>query len=336
MPIAVIGACFLAISSGFTATRAFRIGWSVPECTVNEKKPLFLSVVIPVHNRAGTIGRALESIRNQSFSNYEVVIMDDRSTDNLRDVLESFMRGNVRCFRTVGCLGQHCARWQGVAWADGTYIFPMDSDDEVTGDVFAVLFEKVRARSVAPDIVSYRVLLEGGRQTSLRAWPGDPERGDLEFSGDSLRKKFAALDWPYNLWGKMILRSKYMLAMSLFTHDELYMTANGAIDLMHMGMIFLVTESALHFGGVVGYKYHEETPVSVMKDKDKPAMLRFAYSFMREKLLTLKGLDVPWLTADCAGRARQCMRERKKEVRWSSRRGPDSKSRTFWASGRAR
>ena len=52
-------------------------------------QPLF-SVVIPTYNRAVLLKRALESLVNQTYKNFEVIICDDGSTDNTKEVVDSF------------------------------------------------------------------------------------------------------------------------------------------------------------------------------------------------------------------------------------------------------
>jgi len=57
---------------------------------------LEISVVVPTYNRSETIGRAIESILKQSFSDFEVIIIDDGSTDNTEDVIKEFKDDRIR------------------------------------------------------------------------------------------------------------------------------------------------------------------------------------------------------------------------------------------------
>ena len=60
-----------------------------------DKTPFF-SVIIPTYNRAATISSAIRSVINQSFNNWELIVMDDGSTDITKDVVDSFLDNRIR------------------------------------------------------------------------------------------------------------------------------------------------------------------------------------------------------------------------------------------------
>ena len=96
--------------------------------------PYVVSVVLPTYNRAATLERAMESVLRQTYSNFELIIIDDRSTDGTDRILEKF--GRLENVRLVSQLNRGCsgARNIGVAIAEGRYIAFQDSDDEWTPD----------------------------------------------------------------------------------------------------------------------------------------------------------------------------------------------------------
>lgn len=55
-----------------------------------------ISVIIPTHNRAHIILDALKSVTSQTYSNWECLIIDDRSTDNSEEVIKSFIENDQR------------------------------------------------------------------------------------------------------------------------------------------------------------------------------------------------------------------------------------------------
>ncbi len=89
-----------------------------------------VSVVIPVYNGADTLQRALESVFAQTFRDYEVVIVDDGSTDDLAGTLKPFGHRDIRVLRHDVNQGAAAARNTGVAAARGRLIAFLDSDDE--------------------------------------------------------------------------------------------------------------------------------------------------------------------------------------------------------------
>ncbi len=87
----------------------------------------FFSVIIPTYNRAGVLLRALESIINQSFSDWELIIVDDGSTDNTVNIFESFVKDNRIKYIKQENRGVCVARKFGSEKGLGSYICFLDS-----------------------------------------------------------------------------------------------------------------------------------------------------------------------------------------------------------------
>lgn len=88
-----------------------------------------VSVVIPTYNRAGFIGAAVESALGQSYSNLEIIVVDDGSTDNTLDVLGSITDRRLEIVRLPRREGGGFARNQGISRATGGFVAFLDSDD---------------------------------------------------------------------------------------------------------------------------------------------------------------------------------------------------------------
>ena len=89
-----------------------------------------VSVVIPTYNRERLIGRSIKSVLNQTYQNFEIVIVDDSSTDNTKEVVKSFNDERIRYVRHEENKGEAAARNTGIKIAKGQYIASQDSDDE--------------------------------------------------------------------------------------------------------------------------------------------------------------------------------------------------------------
>lgn len=89
-----------------------------------------ISVVIPVYNREKTILRALNSVLMQTYSNIEVIVVDDGSTDSTAQIVSSCADERVRLICLSGNQGANRARNRGITEAKGEYIAFQDSDDE--------------------------------------------------------------------------------------------------------------------------------------------------------------------------------------------------------------
>ncbi len=86
-----------------------------------------VSVIIPTYNRAALVGEALASVQAQSFRDFEVLVVDDGSTDATPEVLAAWRE--VRVFRHPVRRGVSAARNTGVAFARGEWLAFLDSDD---------------------------------------------------------------------------------------------------------------------------------------------------------------------------------------------------------------
>lgn len=89
-----------------------------------------VSVVIPTYNREKTIARAVRSILAQTYENYEVLVVDDGSTDSTRKIVEGLGDDRIRYIDLGENSGASHARNVGIQMAECDYIAFLDSDDE--------------------------------------------------------------------------------------------------------------------------------------------------------------------------------------------------------------
>ncbi len=91
-----------------------------------------VSVIIPTYNRARLIGRAIQSVLDQTYQNFEIIVVDDGSTDNTIKVIRYFQKidKRIRYIRHDNNKGGSAARNTGIKAAQGDYIAFQDSDDE--------------------------------------------------------------------------------------------------------------------------------------------------------------------------------------------------------------
>lgn len=88
-----------------------------------------ISVVVPTYNRAYVIQRAIESIQKQTYSNIEIIVVDDGSTDNTREIVEGISDSRICYIQSSKNAGVSHARNLGIVAAKGDYIAFQDSDD---------------------------------------------------------------------------------------------------------------------------------------------------------------------------------------------------------------
>lgn len=112
-----------------------------------------VSVVVPTHNRAAHIGRALRGVFAQTYSDFEVIVVDDGSTDGTRDGLGAYADPRLRTVFLEGNRGPGAARNAGIARARGRYIALLDSDDEWFPGKLAAQIERFSRCSDAVGVI---------------------------------------------------------------------------------------------------------------------------------------------------------------------------------------
>jgi len=104
-----------------------------------------ISIILPVFNRAATLPRCLASVRAQTFTDWEVVAVDDASTDDSMRVVEGFGDPRIRVLSHEHNRGPGAARNTALAAARGEYFALLDSDDEWLPGKLAAQLEQLHS-----------------------------------------------------------------------------------------------------------------------------------------------------------------------------------------------
>jgi glycosyltransferase involved in cell wall biosynthesis len=88
----------------------------------------FFSLIIPTYNRVSIIGKTIDSALNQSFEGFELIIVDDGSTDNTEEFVSSYDDDRIRYFKKTN-EERAIARNYGATKAQGEFVYFLDSDD---------------------------------------------------------------------------------------------------------------------------------------------------------------------------------------------------------------
>ena len=118
------------------------------------KKPFF-SVIVPCHNSEMFMRKGLDSIRNQSFQDYELLIVCDRCEDNTVDIAGEYIRPgtyDTLCLVSYGRAG--LSRNAALDVARGEWVLFMDDDDWYFPGAFQILFDEL-TRQTKIDILAY-------------------------------------------------------------------------------------------------------------------------------------------------------------------------------------
>jgi len=122
----------------------------------------YFSIIIPMHNRERFIARALDSCFNQDFQDYEIVVVDDGSTDGSVTRVQEYPDSRLTLLRHPVNRGVGPARNTGADAARGEWLIFLDSDDELLPGALSTM--RIRTGEVGDEIASLRfmVCMENG------------------------------------------------------------------------------------------------------------------------------------------------------------------------------
>lgn len=214
--------------------------------------PLF-SVVVPVYNRAEMLRETLESVFAQDFTDYEVIVVDDGSTEDIAAVVREF-GDRVKLLRQRNS-GPGAARNLGIAHATGEYIAFLDSDDLWFPWTLAT-YASVIEDNEWPSFVAGKPLCFRERSalaSAAKAAPTVNAFADYFASGDQWR-------W----WGvsSFVVRTDQLRAVGGFTDENV--NAEDADFAMRLG----VASGFIQICAPTTFGYREQ-PVSAVADFDR-------------------------------------------------------------------
>lgn len=114
---------------------------------IMDNNPL-VSIIIPTYNRAKYIKKAIHSCLNQSYKNIEVLIIDDCSPDNTKEVIESIKDDRIKYFKNEKNSWPCVSRNNGIKFSKGNYINFLDDDDELLPEKIELQLEKFKTSKI--------------------------------------------------------------------------------------------------------------------------------------------------------------------------------------------
>lgn len=127
----------------------------------NKKNSIKVSVIIPVFNRAGFISTAIESVINQNINEWEIIIVDNASTDNTCEIVDKYIKEDSR-IKLIKRTENHIAHAlnDGIKEAKGKYIAQLDSDDKYSENTLLEMTSALDENISAGLAVSYYDLID--------------------------------------------------------------------------------------------------------------------------------------------------------------------------------
>lgn len=170
--------------------------------------PKRISVILPVYNAAEHLSKCVDSIIAQTFSKFEVIAINDCSTDASYDILKQYEEKypNFKVINNITNRGAGASRNHAIREARGKYITFVDSDDWLSENYLSLLYDEAE-RTKAEIVFSNMVSVQNGKPTRFN------EFYDLKskyHNSDSPLDDFASA-WPYTAPWMKLFRTNFIV-----------------------------------------------------------------------------------------------------------------------------
>ncbi len=122
---------------------------------INFIRRRMISIIIPCYNRAHTINKCIDSILNQTYKNFEIILVNDGSTDFLKEKIDKYIKLNNFKYLKQENKGAQAARNSGIKESKYEWICFLDSDDEWFKNKLEVQIKILKEHNFDKNIVSY-------------------------------------------------------------------------------------------------------------------------------------------------------------------------------------
>ena len=136
-----------------------------------------ITVILPVYNRANLVSRAIESVLNQSFHTFELIVVDDGSTDNIDEVMKTFSDARIIYCKLEQNGGVSKARNHGLVVGSGEAICFLDSDDALQPHYLQKMQDVMQETGAV-------VVACSARHTDCKSYPTETQLATYDYAED--------------------------------------------------------------------------------------------------------------------------------------------------------
>ncbi|MCD7809716.1 MAG: glycosyltransferase, partial [Erysipelotrichaceae bacterium] len=213
---------------------------------INNNNPL-ISIIVPVYNVELYINDCIESLVNQTYTNIEIVLIDDGSIDNSSSICNDWEKKDKRVkFYSKSNGGVSSARNCGIKNAKGDFIFFIDSDDYLDHELIEVLLNNHDGKIDTIALVDFdRVNIDGAALTAIAS------DNQIEVYKKSSIREFTKIRRGWYCWGCLI--SAKLVQNNLLLFDE---NLHNLEDAAWLGLLMNFVNTIVFVKGTM-YHYRE-------------------------------------------------------------------------------
>ncbi|MBR4152135.1 MAG: glycosyltransferase [Selenomonadaceae bacterium] len=279
-----------------------------------------ISVIIPMYNAEKYIGECLDSILAQTFKDFEVIVVDDCSTDNSASIVKNYapkFDGKFLLTRTLNNSGGAAMpRNKAMTLSRGEYIFFIDADDAITPTAFEELYSV--AKQTNADVVTCETIYsipdelwhddEFRKQLKPNIWRSSKFVTEPAFLTNNLLERLQLSNQRYfmwNIWSKLIRRD-------LVFENELFFPNTVIDDMIFTLYLICTAERFVLVPSVINYYREMKDSMSHSSKHDE----KFYRKYVKVLLTSFRALD-KFLDAREVFRQNSFLKHLALEICWS-------------------
>ena len=237
-----------------------------------------VSIIVPVYNAEETLRRCIESVLNQGFTDFELLLVDDGSTDSSAGICREYENGDrrVRVIRKENT-GVSDTRNLGLSEARGTFVQFLDSDDWITPDATSLMVRAARdsgADMVIADfyrVIGDRVAHKGDIEKDGVLWNKLFKREIIAQHGLSMDKTISwCEDFMFNLEYLRHVKTVYALRVPVYY----YVKTKGSLVSQGLSLTKTIKMKRMVF------EYYHDFYKSVLTEEDYEKNRLYVYRFL--------------------------------------------------------
>ena len=199
-----------------------------------------VSIIVPVYNVEAYLDKCLESVVNQSFDNYEVIIINDGSTDKSEEIAQQYtLKYDHVILINQENKGLGGARNTGLKIAQGEYILFVDSDDYIHRDTLMLAYNEAMKKQADIVVFGYTIIDELGNIIKT-------EKG-FENAKSTLKENRELLMCPPVAWNKLIKKDLFVNSGVQFPDRAWYEDLRTILKLYLHAQSFGFVDKSLYF-----------------------------------------------------------------------------------------
>ena len=183
------------------------------------------SIIVPIYNTEKYLDKCIQSVLSQTLSDYELLLVDDCSTDSSLTIAYRYQSDCVKILKNSSNSGLSKTRNKGMEYASGDYIVFLDSDDYIDKNALSDL-NKLIYENEFPDIIYTGFLEERGEtKTKNRGYASEPNKlyNRYDFLKSELEKRTLYAAACFGIYKrKIIIDNKLFFKPGIYHEDELW------------------------------------------------------------------------------------------------------------------